>query len=880
MVKSGITREELIQWGGEEVFNQALAICNSGDVSDVTYNDDTLEISGKIEQPSGWAMPVKFKLEAGGRIHSECPCITNQKYGQVCPHVVAIGLALTILEMEEEPPNGEAASSPLQEEGDTSTSRSGGDAVSPFIEVPIAPKFYALVSGSRAALSIELDCYYGDIDFPCCSTQPERTVYLEDPDDDLVRRVRSMKAEKDAVKLLERWGFAPGYNEGDFKLYITDPQKVLNFLGAGLPAIRRKGWRVDLSERLMALTDTMPSLVPVVQIKDAARGDFDVKISFDAMGEEISPVEVQAAINRGDGYIMKDGAVVLLDNTAIDAMRSVFSDCTLAKSDAPEGWFRVKGIYGSYVKSSLDLLDCIDLDDSAASHWRETAAQRNDRNPDAKFEPVALGPLDKTLRPYQKQGVYWMRFLEEAGLCGLLADEMGLGKTLQTLTWLSLPRVGREVKVKGVGVGVQRSENSTVHLPPTPTPKHPALIVCPTSLVRNWEAEAQKFTPWLKVLVISGPNRASDFEKITTADLVVTSYALLQRDFEQAYYDKEFSALVIDEAQHIKNRDTKNAKAVKAINAKQRLALTGTPIENSVADAWSIFDFLMPDYLGDYESFKLNYEDKISPKAAEEDADLHESTEALSRLKRKIHPFIMRRVKKTVAKDLPDKIVKVSYCPMSDEAQREYAAALQKTRRDAGGLVKQKGFAKSKFEILAMLMKLRQIASKAKVEPFLEQLTSAIEGGHKILVFSQFVSMLKILKAELNSANIPCCYLDGSTKDRLGECNRFNRDPKIPVFLISLMAGGTGLNLTGADMVMHYDPWWNPAVEDQATDRAHRIGQKKTVYVMKMIASGSIEEKVLALQRRKQAIIAATVDTTDAAVMESLTADDLRELLS
>ena len=851
MVKSGITREELIQWGGEEVFNQALALCNSGDVRDVTYNDDTLEITGKIDQPSGWTMPVKFKLEAGGRILSECPCVTNQKYGQVCPHVVAIGLALTILEMEDESPSGEAASSPLVKDENDSPSRSGEDAASPLIELPISPKFYALVSGSRAALSIELDCYYEDIDFPCCSTQPERTVYLEDPDDDLVRRVRSMKAEKDAVKLLERWGFAPGYNEGDFKLYNTDPQKVLNFLGAGLPAIRRKGWRVDLSERLMALTDTVPSVVPVVQIKDAARGDFDVKISFDAMGEEVSPIEVQAAINRGDGYIMKDGAVVLLDNTAIDAMRRVFSDCTLAKDDAPEGWFRVKGIYGSYVKSSLDLLDCIDLDDTAAKHWRETAAQRNDRNPDAKFEPVALGPLDKTLRPYQKQGVYWMRFLEEAGLCGLLADEMGLGKTLQTLTWLSLPRE-----------------------------KLPALIVCPTSLVRNWEAEAQKFTPWIKVLVISGPERAKSFAQIPSADLVVTSYALLQRDFEDAYYNKEFSVLVIDEAQHIKNRDTKNAKAVKAINARQRLALTGTPIENSVADAWSIFDFLMPDYLGDYESFKLNYEDKISPKGDPEDRDLQETTEALSRLKRKIHPFIMRRVKKTVAKDLPDKIIKVSYCPMSEDGQREYAAALQKTRRDAGGLVKQKGFAKSKFEILAMLTKLRQISSKSKVEPFLEQLTSAIEGGHKILVFSQFVSTLKILRDELSSSHIPCCYLDGSTKDRLGECNRFNRDPKIPVFLISLMAGGTGLNLTGADMVMHYDPWWNPAVEDQATDRAHRIGQKKTVYVMKMIASNTIEEKVLALQRRKQAIIAATVDTTDAAVMESLTADDLRDLLS
>lgn len=409
MVKSGITREELIQWGGDEVFNQALAICNSGDVNDVQYNDDTLEISGKIDQPSGWSMPVKFKLEAGGRIRSECPCITNQKYGQVCPHVVAIGLALTIMEMEENPPVSRLSSHDLGDEGLEAEDGRPKAGESKFIEIPVSPKFYALVSGSRAALSIELDAYYGDIDFPCCSTQPERTVYLEDPDDDLVRRVRSMKSEKDAVAALGKWGFEPGYGEGDFKLYLTSPQKVLNFLGAGLPAIRRKGWRVDLSERLMALTDTMPSLVPVVKIKDATRGDFDVNISFDAMGREISPVEVQAAINRGDGYIMKDGAVVLLDNTAIDAMRSVFGDCALAKSDAPEGWFRVKGVYGSYVKSSLDLLDCIDLDDTAAQRWREEAARQNDRNPDAKFEPIALGPLDRTLRPYQKQGVYWMR---------------------------------------------------------------------------------------------------------------------------------------------------------------------------------------------------------------------------------------------------------------------------------------------------------------------------------------------------------------------------------------------------------------------------------------------------------------------------------------
>ena len=271
----------------------------------------------------------------------------------------------------------------------------------------------------------------------------------------------------------------------------------------------------------------------------------------------------------------------------------------------------------------------------------------------------------------------------------------------------------------------------------------------------------------------------------------------------------------------------------------------------------------MPNYLGDYETFKVGYEMPI--------ADGGEGGQAAqARLKRKLHPFILRRLKKSVAKDLPDKLVKVSYCPMPEETQREYNAVLQKERRGA----------KTKFEMLALLMKLRRIASRGKVEAFMEQLDEAIDGGHRVLVFSQFVSQLDILRKELEKEGIPYCYLDGSTKDRLGECNRFNRTPEIPVFLISLMAGGTGLNLTGADMVMHYDPWWNPAVEDQATDRAHRIGPKKTVYVMKMIASGTIEEKVLALQRRKQAVISATVSTTDAQVMETLTAADLNDLLS
>ena len=856
MIKSGITREEIVRWGGADVFNQALAIVNSGDVKSVRYDDDTVTISGKIERPDGWEMPVSFVLKEQGRIESHCPCYQNQKLGQVCPHVVALAIAQMVLEADDEPEE-RTGNKAERRGGGGGGGGAGGSAPgqhqdaapdADLIAVPMKPKFYALVSGSRASLSIAVDAWYDDIDFPACSLQAESLVSLPDPNDPLVRRTRSMDAEREALKLLESsWGFEQGYRKGDFKLYVTDPQKVLNFLGAGLPDLRRRGWRVDLSPKLSDLTDKMPSVIPTVKVKDGPHGTFDVKYSFDAMGTDVSPVEIQAALNRGDGYILKDGAVVLLDNKAIETMHDVFKDCATTQNGAPAGWFRVKAVHAPYVRSSLESLgDVLDLDDIDAEEWRKNAeVQTGDA--DAKFEPVALGRLEAVLRPYQKQGVYWMRFLENAALCGLLADEMGLGKTLQTLTWLSLPRA---------------ASGSSL----------PALIVCPTSLVRNWEAEAQKFTPWQKVLVISGPDRARSFPEIDRADIVVTSYALLQRDFEDAYLGRDFSAVVLDEAQHIKNRDTKNAKAVKLLQARQKLALTGTPVENSVADVWSIFDFLMPDYLGDYETFRAGYELPIADGGAV-------AEDTLARLKRKLQPFILRRVKKTVAKDLPDKIIKVSYCPMDDDSQREYNEALAKTRRQAKDLVKEKGFQKSKFELLEMLMKLRQVASLGKLPAFMEQLQSAIAGGHKILVFSQFVKMLQIIAAELQEEGIPFCYLDGSTKDRLGECNRFNRDPKIPVFLISLMAGGTGLNLTGADMVIHYDPWWNPAVEDQATDRAHRIGQKKTVYVMKMIASGSIEEKVLALQRKKQAVIAATVNTTDAAVMEKLTAEDLNALL-
>jgi SNF2 family DNA or RNA helicase len=376
----------------------------------------------------------------------------------------------------------------------------------------------------------------------------------------------------------------------------------------------------------------------------------------------------------------------------------------------------------------------------------------------------------------------------------------------------------------------------------------------------------------MKRLVVSGPDRARVFRDIPAADLVITSYALIQRDLEAAYMEHEFSVMVLDEAQHIKNRTTRNAQAVKAVRASQKLVLTGTPVENSVSDVWSIFDFLLPDYLGEYPAFK----DMVEIPAM---GGGKEGAAALEKLRRKLHPFILRRLKKDVAKDLPDKIVRVAYCPMSEEQQRLTNEVRMRAKS-----------ARTKFEMLSVLMRMRQIANhpalvskdaepdSGKLEAFFDILDEAIGGGHRVLVFSQFVSMLSILRAELARRNIAHCYLDGSTKDRLGECRRFNQSD-IPVFLISLHAGGTGLNLTGADTVIHFDPWWNPAVEDQATDRAHRIGQKNSVQVIKLITKGTIEEKIYKLQKKKKELSDSVIESKEVFI-NSLSKEELEELFS
>lgn len=721
---------------------------------------------------------------------------------------------------------------------------------------PEQPAFRVTIKGSPGAVTARLKARYGDIDMPAARPDPQENFAHPDPDDLMRYTVRNRPAELQAVRRLNELGFNGKW--GDSLSSIEGPREVLNFLGSTLPKIRRLGWRVELDGPVADFMDELDFVTPVVNIRENSEHSwFEVGFNFETTdGGTLSAAEVQRALQRGESYVKYQGRTILLDADAINTARDVFSDCAVGEG-SEAGMFRMDSMYSAYVQSSLDALDGIDVEADKA--WMERARSRNRG---AKLQPVPLPDgLGKVLRHYQKDGVYWLRFLEETGCSGILADEMGLGKTLQTLTWLKMKRIDESAQNK------------------------PALIICPTSLVFNWVDEAEKWTPDLKVLAISGADRHLHFEKMPDADLIITSYALLRRDVDE-YLEHEFCVIVLDEAQHIKNHSTRNAVAAKKLKGVNKLVLTGTPLENSVADLWSIMDFLMPGYMGGYKAFRENYELPIGRGGA--DADL-----AQLKLRRKLHPFLLRRLKKDVAKDLPPKIIKLAHCELTKDQQTVYRELLEASRRRIKEMVAEKGFNRCRMEILKTLLRLRQTAChldllknselnssapSGKMDLFFEMLDEAIDGGHRVLVFSQFTSMLAILRNEMEERDIRYCYLDGSTKNRMEIVREFNTEKSIPAFLISLKAGGTGLNLTGADMVIHFDPWWNPAVEAQATDRAYRIGQKRTVYSVKLITKGTVEEKVLEMQNRKQAVIDATL-SKDEEVMEKLTWEDVQKLL-
>lgn len=551
-------------------------------------------------------------------------------------------------------------------------------------------------------------------------------------------------------------------------------------------------------------------------------------------------------------YRLKNGDFLSLDEEgALQTLTEMVDALRLSPRELIKGNARLPLYRALYLDKLLEKNE--EIYSSRDSYFREMVKDFKTVN-DADFEEPAS--LSGIMRGYQKNGYRWLRTLEEYRLGGILADDMGLGKTLQVLAVLL------SAKLEGK--------------------KGTSLVVAPASLVFNWGEEIRSYTPELSYGFITGnqEERRQKLEQYRAFDVLITSYDLLKRDIEY-YEDKEFYYQIIDEGQYIKNHTTAAAKAVKAVKSSVRYALTGTPIENRLSELWSIFDFLIPGYLYGYDVFRNEFEAPIVR---------NEDQSALERLQRMTAPFILRRMKENVLKDLPEKLEENRYVRFEDTQQKLYDAQVVHMKQK---IVMQdaREFQKNKIQILAELTKLRQICcdpglcfenykgESAKLEACVDLVQSAVEGGHKILLFSQFTSMLELIAGRMEEEKISFYTITGATpkEKRLELVKAFNRDGT-KVFLISLKAGGVGLNLTGADVVIHYDPWWNLAVQNQATDRTHRIGQKKMVVVYRLIAKGTIEERIQSLQESKRALSDQIIQG-DAGQLSGMTKEDFLSLL-
>ncbi len=555
------------------------------------------------------------------------------------------------------------------------------------------------------------------------------------------------------------------------------------------------------------------SLVPLLRKIFAARGEQ----SRDRFLKE--PMEIQ----------LPDGRYVRLEPERLERIRDLLLELFDASGSGPLRADRLRaaqfaGVDGWQWSGSQQVRDLIERIRTAST----TATQ----------PPPGL---TATLRPYQQQGLTWLQFLRDCGLSGVLADDMGLGKTVQTLAHLLCEKQAGRLD-------------------------RPALVVAPTSLMGNWRQETQRFTPDLRVLILHGSGRKEHFEQLSQYDLIVTSYQLLARD-EEFLTKQPYHLVILDEAQMVKNPNTLYAQAARKLVTRHRLALTGTPMENHLGELWAIFDFLMPGFLGNNRQFRQLYRDPIEK--------LGDSSRRKA-LAQRIAPLVLRRRKSEVALELPPKNEMVQEIELSG-AQRDLYESIRVTMEShVRDQIANMGLARSHIFILEALLKLRQVCcdprllklasaqkvtESAKLDWLAQTLPSMIEDGRKILLFSQFTSMLELIEKKLGELKIKFVRLTGDTRDRDTPVRSFQRG-EVPVFLISLKAGGTGLNLTAADTVIHYDPWWNPAVENQATDRAHRIGQDKTVFVYKLITQGTVEEKIQALQQRKRELVAGLLDDT------------------
>jgi SNF2 family DNA or RNA helicase len=660
--------------------------------------------------------------------------------------------------------------------------------------------------------------------------------------------------------------------------WLRDRHKSLNFLAAHLVRLRDT-FGAEVTANFQKNTAHLRTAEIAAEV--AETGDsFAVTLALRAGSADESTLRTAVSTNRS--YLESDGKVFLFDKEKLQklatAQRALSGDPTAAV--APR---RTQRVSSARIAEAQDILEELSPGFQSPESWRTRSGALKNLS---ALAPAPVPPtLDALFRPYQRLGAAWLWHLHRHQLGGILADEMGLGKTMQALALLSAVQGPAQVASPELREPIrpqfQLRRTPVLNSPSSNLNSHQvSLVVCPASLLENWRRESARFAPQLRTFVHHASNRLETAADFAAHDLIITSYGTLARD-QSLFTSIEFACVIADEAQHIKNRRSQNAAALRALRSRARFLLTGTPLENSLDDLRSLFEFLLPGYLTRVPTGLRG----------DERAWFDE------RLRAQTAPYILRRTKRSVAPELPEKLEQTVWCEMTPAQAKLYRDTQEKSERElfdleAGGASE----TKLQFAALTQLLRLRQICcdprlvapeapgdDSAKLESFREILAEALDDGHRLLVFSQFTSLLALLRTDLTDQGIAHCYLDGSmtTSARQAQVDRFQNitaPDSPPIFLLSLKAGGTGLNLTAADTVIHFDPWWNPAAEAQATDRAHRIGQTRVVTSYKLVASGTVEEKVLALQDEKRALLANVFEASDAAAAK-LSLADLKSLL-
>ena len=692
----------------------------------------------------------------------------------------------------------------------------------------------------------------------------------------LYRLRRDAATERAAVARLLGIGFVaagmtlPSGSQTGADAFLLDDETEddpdwLFVLQEEVPALRADGWEVEVAAdfpiRLVEADGPLQA-----QLEEGSGIDWlDLHLGVTVAGQQVDlvPVLLNLIAAGVEPEEFAEGPVLLPlpDGRLLSLPREQILPILHSLMELFEGGALDPGA-GRIGFTRMDAAELAGLEEGSGIAWQGGEALRalgaQLRAAEGSIPPAEL-PADfmGTLRPYQAEGVAWLQCLRGVGLGGVLADDMGLGKTVQTLAHLAIEQAAGRLD-------------------------RPALIVCPTSLVPNWLREAARFAPALRVLPLHGPARKSRFGEIAAHDLVLTTYPLLTRD-QEALTTQDWHLVVLDEAQTIKNPNAETTRQALQLRARQRLCLSGTPLQNHLGELWSLFDFLAPGFLGSARSFRSRYRIPI---------EKHGDAERQAALHRRVRPFLLRRTKEEVATELPPKTEITEPVEMEAAQRAVYEAIRLSMHVRVKQAVAEKGLARSGIIILDALLKLRQAccdprlltmksaqkAGSAKLERLLDLLGILLDEGRRVLIFSQFTSMLALIEAALRKIGTPYVLLTGDTKDRAAPVSRFQAG-EVPIFLISLKAGGVGLNLTAADTVVHYDPWWNPAVEDQATDRAHRIGQDKRVFVHRLITLGTIEEKMEVLKERKRALVASVLEAEHGGALR-LTEAEVEELFA